>query len=73
MDEVVFHPYWDVPLSIARNELVPIIRRKPEYMANGGFEIVHGPGENARVYPLTDENLSRCRWVPAYSPAPRPE
>ncbi len=59
MREVVFHPYWDVPLNIARNELLPLIRRKPEYLANGGFEIVRGPEENARVYSPTVENLAR--------------
>jgi murein L,D-transpeptidase YcbB/YkuD len=59
MREVVFHPYWDVPLTIARNELVPIIRRTPRYFANGHFEIVQGPGENARVHALTVENLAR--------------
>lgn len=59
MSEVVFHPYWDVPLNIARNELVPIIRRTPEYLVNGGFEIVEGSGVNASVYAPTDENLAR--------------
>jgi len=59
MRGVVFHPYWDVPLSIARNELVPIIRRKPEYLVNSGFEIVRGPGENEPVYAPTAGNLAR--------------
>ena len=57
MREVVFHPYWDVPLTIARNELVPIIRRQPAHLVNGGFEIVRGPGGN--VYAPTAENLAR--------------
>ena len=59
MREVVFHPYWDVPSTIARNELVPIIRRTPKYFVNGDFEIVGGSGENARVYALSAENLAR--------------
>ena len=59
MREVVFHPYWDVPVTIARNELVPIIRRTPQYFGNNDFEIVQGSGENARVYALTAENLAR--------------
>jgi murein L,D-transpeptidase YcbB/YkuD len=59
MREVVFHPYWDVPLSIARNELVPIIKRKPEYLINSGFEIVRGPGKNEPVYAATAGNLAR--------------
>ena len=59
MREVVFHPYWDVPVTIARNELVPIIRRTPQYFAKSDFEIVQDPGENARVYAPTAENLAR--------------
>jgi murein L,D-transpeptidase YcbB/YkuD len=59
MREVVFHPYWDVPPTIARKELVPIIRRTPKYFADGDFEIVRGAEDNARVYALTPENLAR--------------
>lgn len=59
MREVVFQPYWDVPPSIARNELVPLIRRRPSYFHTEGFEIVRvgDGGDDARVYPPTAENL----------------
>jgi murein L,D-transpeptidase YcbB/YkuD len=38
--EVVFHPYWDVPLSILHNELLPMIRRNPDYLQTSHMEIV---------------------------------
>jgi len=40
---IEFSPYWNVPPSIARQELVPRLRRQPGYFAQQGFEFV-GPG-----------------------------
>ena len=57
MREVVFRPYWDVPLNIARKELVPIIRRNPDYLAHEALEIVRGGDDGATVYPATSTNL----------------
>lgn len=41
---IEFQPYWNVPYSIARNELVPRLRRDPGYWAREGFEFVDGAG-----------------------------
>jgi L,D-transpeptidase YcbB len=59
MREVVINPYWDVPPIIARNEVVPAIRRRPGYLRDEGFEIVRGGDEGAAIYSPTSENLSR--------------
>lgn len=40
---IEFSPYWNVPPSIARSELVPRLRRDPGHFAREGFEFV-GPG-----------------------------
>ncbi len=56
---VVFHPYWDVPPSIARNEEIPRLRRDPAYAERQGFEIVRGGDVGATVYPMTSANLQR--------------
>ena len=42
MTYVEFSPYWNVPISIARSETIPRIKRDPGYMARQGFEIVQG-------------------------------
>lgn len=42
LTDVVFHPYWDVPSSILRNELLPQIRANPAYLEKNHMEIV-GP------------------------------
>jgi murein L,D-transpeptidase YcbB/YkuD len=41
MRYVIFRPYWNVPLSIQRAELVPKIRRNPDYLAENGYEVVN--------------------------------
>ncbi len=45
MRHVEFSPYWNVPASIARRELVPRLRRDPSHFAAEGFEFVDGRGQ----------------------------
>ncbi|HXJ87313.1 MAG TPA: L,D-transpeptidase family protein [Candidatus Binatia bacterium] len=40
MQYVVFRPYWEVPPSITRAELIPHIVRDPDYLAQKDFEVV---------------------------------
>ena len=40
MEYVVFRPYWEVPYSITRAEIVPHIVRDPNYLAKDNLEIV---------------------------------
>jgi L,D-transpeptidase YcbB len=40
MKFVVFRPYWNVPPSIQRSEIVPAIKRDREYIAKKGYEVV---------------------------------
>ncbi len=40
MKYVVFRPYWEVPSSITRGELIPHITRDPDYLSKKGFEVV---------------------------------
>jgi len=49
IEEVVFNPYWNVPTSIVRNELLPRIRKDVSYLQRHRFEIVRGAGDDAIV------------------------
>jgi murein L,D-transpeptidase YcbB/YkuD len=40
MTYLEFNPYWNVPPSIARNELLPEIKQDPGYLAANGFELL---------------------------------
>jgi murein L,D-transpeptidase YcbB/YkuD len=55
--EVIFRPYWNVPASIVRNEILPQVRRDPGYLARHDMEMVPASGGPA-VTP-TPENLAR--------------
>lgn len=59
MSELVFQPYWNVPYSIARAEIVPKARRDPGYMNRERLEIVRGGDHGATIFPATAANLSR--------------
>jgi L,D-transpeptidase YcbB len=41
---IEFNPYWNVPRSIARAELVPRLRHDPAHWLREGFEFVDGRG-----------------------------
>jgi L,D-transpeptidase YcbB len=57
MREVNFRPYWNVPRSILRNEILPLLERDHDYLRRQTMEIVRGPGDNARPVEATAENL----------------
>jgi len=40
MEYVVFRPYWEVPYSITRDEMIPHIVLDADYLEKNGFEIV---------------------------------
>jgi len=52
---IEFSPYWNVPPSIARKELVPHLKRDPGYFERDGFEFVSASGQAVRT--LSSENL----------------
>ena len=45
MRYIEFSPYWNVPPSIARGEVVPRVSRDPGYFDREGFEFVTGSGQ----------------------------
>jgi murein L,D-transpeptidase YcbB/YkuD len=59
MRYVIFRPYWDVPYSITRREMLPKIAGDPSYLARERLEIVAGPDDTARPLPASAENIRR--------------
>jgi len=51
MRYVVFRPYWDIPPSILRKEMLPKIRANPGYVAANRLQIVSGQGDDSPVVP----------------------
>jgi len=44
ISRVVFNPYWGVPQSIVRKEMLPRIQADPSYLARRGYEVYDGRG-----------------------------
>ena len=61
MRYVIFRPYWEVPPSIQRAELVPKARRDRSYLADHGFEVVNSFGEVVSDGAVSDEILDELR------------
>ena len=57
MATVTFRPYWNVPPSIARKEIVPRIKQDSGYLSREDMEIVASSEETAPPLPATEENL----------------
>jgi murein L,D-transpeptidase YcbB/YkuD len=76
MDEdmrfIEFSPYWNVPPSIARKELVPHLRRDAAYFEREGFEFVTGSGQVVNT--LAPEHMDavfRGDWRIRQRPGPK--
>ena len=54
LKNVAFSPYWNVPRSIVRNEMLPKLERDPGYLASQQMEIVAGD----RVLPDSRESVA---------------
>lgn len=49
MRYIEFSPYWNVPSSIARREVIPHAQRDPSYFTRQGFEFVTGNQASSTV------------------------
>jgi L,D-transpeptidase YcbB len=61
MQYVVFRPYWNVPYSIAKAEMLPRIARDPNYLATKGFQVVDSRQEVVTSGAVTDDVLAQLR------------
>ena len=60
LTSVVFRPYWNVPLRIQRDELVPEIVKDPTYLSDHGMEMVSSRGAVLEGG-LSDDTLEQLR------------
>ena len=61
LDSVLFRPYWNVPFSIQRKELVPQIQRDPAYISKNDFELVTPKGDVVAEDAVSDTLLAQLR------------
>jgi murein L,D-transpeptidase YcbB/YkuD len=74
MREVIFRPYWDVPPSILRHDILPKLEADPAYLAREGMEIVRGSeGGGASVDSSADALAGLRRGVLRVRQRPGPK
>ena len=56
VSKIEFSPYWNVPISISRKELIPRLRRDPGYLERQGFEFVTQSGQVSQS--VSEANLN---------------
>lgn len=57
MTHLIFRPYWEVPRSIASNEIVPAARADAGYLARNNFELVDAAGRIVAATPASLQQL----------------
>ena len=65
MEYVVFAPYWGVPRSIVKNEIMPAMRRNSNYLARNDMEITGYSGgiPNIRQKPGPKNSLGLVKFL----------
>lgn len=58
---LVINPPWDVPSSIAGEEILPLAQRNPDYLAKHGYEVLEGAG--ATEHALDPHAVDWKRWT----------
>jgi L,D-transpeptidase YcbB len=61
MTYVVLRPYWNVPPSILRGEIVPAIQRDRGYIARKNYEVTTRDGKVVTSGEVSDEVLAQLR------------
>ena len=61
MRYIVFRPYWNVPPSIARGEIVPHLLKDPGYLGKKGFEITDSTGQVVASGSASPEVIAELR------------
>ncbi len=61
MKYVVFWPYWNVPPSILRHEIVPKIARDPAYLQKNAYEVATYSGQVVTDGVVNEEVLEQLR------------
>jgi murein L,D-transpeptidase YcbB/YkuD len=59
MESVIFRPYWNVPASILKSEVLPALRRDSTYADREDMEIVSGETDAATVVTMSADALDR--------------
>ena len=60
MSQIILNPYWGIPTSIVRNEILPLIRRNRNYLSQNNMEVING---NYRQKPGKNNALGKMKFM----------
>ena len=60
LNQIYFSPYWNVPQSIIKNEILPALARNPSYLENKNMERV---GSGIRQRPGPGNALGKVKFI----------
>ncbi len=65
LNQVVFSPYWNIPESIVKNEILPAMNKNGSYLASHNMEIVSNGGEipEIRQKPGGENALGKVKFL----------
>jgi len=61
MKYIVFRPYWNVPFSITRSEIIPALQKDSGYLARKNFEITDQSGNVVTSGAVSADQLAQLR------------
>jgi murein L,D-transpeptidase YcbB/YkuD len=61
--EVLLYPYWWVPASIAKKEILPLIKKNPDYLQQNGFQLLNLSGQ-----PVSPADVNWNQFNKSYFP-----
>jgi len=70
LTHVIFNPYWDVPSSIARKEILPAARRDADYLVRNHYELVDSAGKVVAASAAALEEVAAGRLRLRQQPGP---
>lgn len=65
LNQIVFSPYWNVPPSIVKNEILPAMQKDPDYLFKNNMEQVGMEGDlpKIRQRPGPDNALGKVKFL----------
>jgi L,D-transpeptidase YcbB len=73
IQSVIFRPYWNVPLTIQKNELVPQLAKHPNYLIENSYEILDTRGRVIMNFENDQKSANKLRsgeWLLRQRPGP---
>jgi len=58
MEYIVFNPNWNVPPGITRNEMLPKLRKNPQFLTNNNYKLVASNGKTVAPTSINWQQVS---------------